>query len=46
MSFLKLLTSADVKAMPDGVFNCRLLFATVSACMAGSLFGFDTGNIG
>jgi hypothetical protein len=32
--------------MPKEVFNWRLLFATVSACMAGSLFGFDTGNIG
>jgi hypothetical protein len=40
------LTSADMKAMPKEVFNWRLVFATASACMAGSLFGFDTGNIG
>ena len=42
----RFLTSADVKAMPREVFNWRLVFATGSACMAGSLFGFDTGNIG
>ena len=40
------LTSADVKAMPKEIFNRRLLFTTLSACMAGSLFGFDTGVIG
>ncbi|KAJ5624277.1 quinate permease [Penicillium lagena] len=40
------LTSPDVKAMPREVFNWRLVFSTGSACMAGSLFGFDTGNIG
>ncbi len=38
------LSSADVKAMPSEVFNWRLVFATLSAAMAGSLFGFDTGK--
>jgi hypothetical protein len=39
---MKLLTSADVKATPSEVFNWKLLFATLSAVMAGNLFGFDT----
>lgn len=38
--------SADIKAMPKEVLNMKLVFAVASACMAGSLFGFDTGNIG
>lgn len=38
--------SEDARAMPKEVFNRRLVFMTLSACMAGSLFGFDTGNIG
>lgn len=42
----RFLTGADYKAMPKEALNWRLVFATGSACMAGSLFGFDTGNIG
>ena len=38
--------SADIRAMPNEVINRKLIFAVASACMAGSLFGFDTGNIG
>lgn len=38
--------SHDIKQMPSEVINWKLAFATASACMAGSLFGFDTGNIG
>lgn len=41
---LSILTSPDVRAMPREVFNWRLVFATMSAAMAGSLFGFDTGE--
>ncbi|KIY45595.1 quinate permease [Fistulina hepatica ATCC 64428] len=35
-----------MKGTPREVFNWKLVFATLSAAMAGSLFGFDTGNIG
>jgi hypothetical protein len=38
--------SADAMATPREAINGKLVFAVVSACMAGSLFGFDTGNIG
>ncbi|KAK2768305.1 hypothetical protein FQN54_000158 [Arachnomyces sp. PD_36] len=43
MSFF---TSEDVRAMPKEALNWKLVFAVISTCMAGSLFGFDTGNIG
>lgn len=40
------LFGADIRSMPREVINGKLIFAVASACMAGSLFGFDTGNIG
>lgn len=38
--------SVDARAIPREALNGKLVFAVASACMAGSLFGFDTGNIG
>ncbi|KAI1324437.1 H(+)/hexose cotransporter 1 [Xylariaceae sp. FL0255] len=43
---LKFFSNENTRAMPPEVLNWRLIFATASACMAGSMFGFDTGNIG
>ncbi|KAK9465760.1 quinate permease [Lipomyces arxii] len=43
--FDKLVPSAT-KLDPPQIYNRKLAFAVFSAAMTGSLFGFDTGNIG